>query len=600
MNKNVMPTKTTSLSFLKKVLQIICAICVVDTGLPSQSVSPKTEEHDVTAVRRPMEWGKWTQHFEVKCTRFEDREIYHSPTNPGHTCWVSLWPVPGGRDVMMSFDQITGPVDHAKPDARSRRVWYERMGKERGQWFIDHGYDATGLTMEVLTFRSSDLGQNWHQVGSYPYPGTLGVLDDPQSVMLPDGSIVRTRYGSLIDDPELPPDAALVQRSEDGGKTWTKPVPMLDRERYFSHPIRPYLMRDGRVAAVVVYYLKTHPGETARRIQWTSVGLLLSGDAGKTWSRDPLVIVKNDGGFRPADEPAMVELPNGDLFFIHRIYGFLIRADESTSYQANRRQSIMWKDLDTFHPGPVRDTPIPHGAKPDIIYLKEDLILYSGSGGFWWTADEGKNWQRLELPAGTQTPALYQPEALQLADGSVLCVRHIGGDDAYGKVNQSIRACRLTLEKTTRVRQEGAGEGEAVAIYGRVEESDAAVEASLQVPVGGQSAGLLVRASPGPAGHPKSVQGYLLKITSGSVSLIRREAGPKEVVLASSPLSRPGGSAASRRFRLKVEGSRLTASVDGQLLLSAEDDTLPYGAVGLYTQDSEVEFVDPKITARRF
>jgi len=74
---------------------------------------------------------------------------------------------------MMSFDQIAGPVDHPKPDARARRVWYERMGRERGQWFIDHGYDATGLTMEVLTFRSSDLGKTWQKVGSYPYRARL-------------------------------------------------------------------------------------------------------------------------------------------------------------------------------------------------------------------------------------------------------------------------------------------------------------------------------------------------------------------------------------------------------------------------------------------
>ena len=555
------------------------------------------EEHDVTIARQPLTLGSWSKNFEVKCERFEDWELYRAPSGPGHTCWTSLWHVPGSRDIMLSFDQITGPVDVPPLDAAGRRTFYERFGRKSGQWFIDHGYVAQGRKIEVLTFRSSDLGASWKAIGSYPYPGVIGVLDDPQTVMLPDGSMVRTRYGNLIDAPDAPPDTALVQRSTDGGVTWTSPVPLMDRSRYWSVPIRPYRLRDGRVAAIVAYFLKTHPDETARRTGWSSNGLLLSEDSGKTWSADPIPIFANEGGYRTGDEAAMVELPNGDLFFIHRVYGLQLRDDDpydGTAYQANRRQSIAWRDGKTFRPGRIEDTPIPHGAKPDIVYLKEDLIFYSGRGGFWWTADTGKNWHLLELPAGAQTPTMHQPECLQVADDSIFCAYHVGGDDPYGKAKQAIRGTRLRVRKTTRVVQESAAAAESVVLYGRPESTDTAIEADIQPPASGAAA-LLVRATPGPSGSLRSVAGYVLKLSGNRALLVRREKGGTETQLASGTV--PSG---KFRYRLQAQGDEISANLDGKPLLRATDPTFPWGAVGLYTDRARVEFTNPRMSASEF
>ena len=39
----------------------------------------------------------------------------------------------------------------------------------------------------------------------------------------------------------------------------------------------------------------------------------------------------------------------------------------------------------------------------------------------------------------------YYPRAVQLKDGSVLVVGHVGGDDEYGKVDQTIVVQRFKL-----------------------------------------------------------------------------------------------------------------------------------------------------------
>jgi hypothetical protein len=61
--------------------------------------------------------------------------------------------------------------------------------------------------------------------------------------------------------------------------------------------------------------------------------------------------------------------------------------------------------------------------------------------GEWSTTDEGANWTKLDLPGSP-----YCPRATQLRDGRILIVGHIGGDDEYGKVDQTIVGQTLRLE----------------------------------------------------------------------------------------------------------------------------------------------------------
>jgi photosystem II stability/assembly factor-like uncharacterized protein len=77
-----------------------------------------------------------------------------------------------------------------------------------------------------------------------------------------------------------------------------------------------------------------------------------------------------------------------------------------------------------------------------VISTKEGLILHCATDGIYYTADEGRSWNRLEVKGTT-----YYPKGLQLSDGKIIIVGHVGSDDQYGTVDQSVfqQAFRLNI-----------------------------------------------------------------------------------------------------------------------------------------------------------
>ncbi len=57
------------------------------------------------------------------------------------------------------------------------------------------------------------------------------------------------------------------------------------------------------------------------------------------------------------------------------------------------------------------------------------------------SADEGGSWFDLGVEG-----VPYYPRAVQTADGRILCVGHVGGDDGYGSVDQSIVGLSFSLD----------------------------------------------------------------------------------------------------------------------------------------------------------
>jgi hypothetical protein len=76
---------------------------------------------------------------------------------------------------------------------------------------------------------------------------------------------------------------------------------------------------------------------------------------------------------------------------------------------------------------------LPHSGQPELLATREGPILHIATSGIHWTADGGKTWKPLKVPA-----TAYYPRSVQAADGRIFVFGHIGGDDAYGKVDQSI------------------------------------------------------------------------------------------------------------------------------------------------------------------
>ena len=91
----------------------------------------------------------------------------------------------------------------------------------------------------------------------------------------------------------------------------------------------------------------------------------------------------------------------------------------------------------------MEKAPFPHSGFPELLKTRDGTILHIGTDGVWQTADGGTHWSKLDVPGSP-----YYPRATQLNDGRILVVGHVGGDDEYGKVDQSIVQQTFRLQST--------------------------------------------------------------------------------------------------------------------------------------------------------
>lgn len=371
-------------------------------------------------------------------TGFQQRTIYHSTQRPGYTCWSCLWKMPDGA-LYLKLLQITDPrpagrrkEPRPKADAAKLRElgWYERM-------------DMTGLKKELMILRSPDGGKTWPLFATEPFPGMMNDSGFFTALPLKHGSLLRTLAGWYWHESGWPP-TGLLQESVDDGKTWRRPRAYFDAAKRYSHPIRLRRLRDGRIV-LVCNMVELRPGLDTRhkRYPWAAEVMMLSNDEGKTWS-EPVVVDPHDRGLVGHDESDCVEWPDGDLLFIHRI-GVHKRASEleaDVKFDHQKLvQTIATPSGAEWKVSGRQDVPIPITGAPYLLWLKEGVAMCVGGDGYWWTADKGKRWQKLSLPG----PGYY-PQAVQLADGEILCTAHVGGDNTFGSVDQSIVLCRFRLE----------------------------------------------------------------------------------------------------------------------------------------------------------
>ena len=346
--------------------------------------------------------------------------VYHSPQTPGYTCWVGAWVMPDG-DLMTCFTQATGPVE-GRPKAPKKVMdllsWYPQ-------------YDMTGLDLHNVHLRSSDAGKTWEQVSADPFKTCMnGVTGEAQSV-LPDGTIVRGVFGFYLPYDDDLPKTGFLQRSTDGTKTWGKPEVLLDPEKYTVWPRRIRTLRDGRV--LVLLGVSPLPAGKHTRIEFSkelAPMILISSDKGQTWS-EPLRATPEDQKDGWTEEFDVAELDNGDLLSIYR------RVDD-----AKRWQAILKKSDDTWIPGKVGPNVLPHSGQPELLKTLDGPVLHVATSGVDLTTDAGQTWHHLDLP-GTA----YYPRSVQAKDGTIYVFGHVGGDNSYGQVDQSIVVDSFRLKK---------------------------------------------------------------------------------------------------------------------------------------------------------
>jgi hypothetical protein len=141
----------------------------------------------------------------------------------------------------------------------------------------------------------------------------------------------------------------------------------------------------------------------------------------------------------PGNEWDTAELPSGDLLAVMRTY------DASGSRRPIRKQGLLEKDGDGWVLSDVRDAPFPHSGHPELLATREGPILHIATTGVQYTND-GKTWTPLRFSPRVAYRSGYYPRAVQTGDGVVHVFAHVGADDPYGRMDQSIIMDTFRLE----------------------------------------------------------------------------------------------------------------------------------------------------------
>jgi hypothetical protein len=340
--------------------------------------------------------------------------IYRSPQKPGFTSWVGAWTMPGGS-LMVCFTQATGPI-MGRPQA-TKKVQKQLNWPPPGA----PGYDMTGLDLKNVHLRSSDGGKTWKQASADAFKSCMNGVSGEAQTALPDGTVVRGVWGFYLPCDKDLPKTGYLQRSTDGTKTWGKPEMLLDPKNYSAWPKRIRMLRDGRL--IVLMGVANVPAGSHTRDEFgkqVEPMLIVSSDKGKTW-KGPISAVPTEqrGGW--TEEFDVAELDNGDLLCVFR-----------RESDTRRWQGLLKKTDDTWVAQKASASILPHSGHPELLATREGPILHVATTGIHWTTDAGKTWQLLVKGSA------YYPRSVQAADGRIFVFGHIGGDDAYGKVDQSI------------------------------------------------------------------------------------------------------------------------------------------------------------------
>ena len=131
---------------------------------------------------------------------------------------------------------------------------------------------------------------------------------EPHAIELKDGRILcHIRVQSSICPPEKKRMFSIYQSiSEDGGKTWEKPYPILPRQG--GSP--PHLMRHSSGVLICSYAVRVEP---------FTINVMFSYDEGKTWEEGQ--VLHTNGVSLDLGYPATVELKDGSLmtvFYAHK------------------------------------------------------------------------------------------------------------------------------------------------------------------------------------------------------------------------------------------------------------------------------------------
>lgn len=239
----------------------------------------------------------------------------------------------------------------------------------------------------------------WH--ASPPLPTTLIKPDDLTKWAKMGMPQVESKRGGRAE----------IMRSDDGGKTWSDPVPMIDTEWDDRSPAAVQLP-DGTLVATFFTY--PSPG----------VGVIRSFDDGKTWEQTPRMI-RAPFHALATDGPPIV-MPDGSLLLA--AYGHEKEGDkyEAIGIFSSSDRGETWKHLASIRAQQEM-------TEPGLARLKDGtlVVITRSEGAVSWSKDNGKTWTAPQNIGAR----IFDPWLLTLKDGKLLCLH-----GSYHRPERGLRA----------------------------------------------------------------------------------------------------------------------------------------------------------------
>ncbi|MGI8603181.1 MAG: sialidase family protein [Verrucomicrobiales bacterium] len=234
----------------------------------------------------------------------------------------------------------------------------------------------------------------WHASVSTPMQYSPKSLEEYRKMGMPTNIIAPTG------------GRAMITRSRDEGKTWSKPETLIDTPADDRHPAFVQLP-DGSVLCCFFIYLGDEP-EAPEKIPLPHVFFLRSLDGGKTWEKKPHPLGtpyfhETDGPFAKLKDGSVLLAING------RPQGPPDQAGIFRSMDSGKTWNLLATvksnhDLQEVAVAELADSRLVMMARPE--------------GDISWSGDRGKTW----TPPVTFGMRMFAPSLYVLRDGTLLCL----------------------------------------------------------------------------------------------------------------------------------------------------------------------------------
>jgi len=238
----------------------------------------------------------------------------------------------------------------------------------------------------------------WHASAPTPLRYPAKTLEAYLKMGLPAGVVAPTG------------GRAMIIRSRDQGKTWSKPVTLIDTPADDRHPAFVEL-RDGTVLCSFFSYMgEPEGGEWKDPTMAVRVHLIRSFDGGWTWEKKP-VLLRTPFSYDETDGP-LVKLKDGSVLIAVNGRPRSGPPDQAAVLRSTNRGRT-WKMLGTVHARhelqEVTVAELPDG---------ELVMMARPEGDICWSRDRGRTWT---APV-TFGMRMFAPSLYVLQDGTLLCL----------------------------------------------------------------------------------------------------------------------------------------------------------------------------------